>query len=160
MVLATACGGGLAQASPSRPGPHLGATEGCLPSFWAQPENLQLWEEHGADAAVGVFFPEPEQYASMTLSDALRATPKGDVRLKLIKQAVAAILNAAHDSIDFPYSRYENGVDGRPPIVPTVADLLRSGTEQQMAEFADDLASANALECPLEEKSTPLQSAR
>jgi len=156
LLIAAACGGGgVATPSPSRPGPHLGTTDGCPPSFWAKPENFQRWEELRPDAVVGVFFPEPEQYAEMTLADALQATSASDVRWVLIQQAIAAMLNGAHESLGYPYSRYELGVDGRPPIVPTVADLLQTGTEDQMAAFARELREANELGCRLELIPTP-----
>jgi hypothetical protein len=109
-----------------------------------------LWEEHRPDQLIGTFFPDPDEYAQLSLADALRRTPReDDVRRRLIRQAVAAMLNAAHESLGYPYSRYEIGIDGRPPIVPTVADLLRTGTPDEIVGFTRELAAANALGCPL-----------
>ena len=129
--------------------PHLGTTEGCKPSFWAKPGNFDLWEEHRPDDLVGIFFPEPADYAQLGLGDALQPTPDGDPRRTLIREAVAAILNAAHESLEYPYSRYQPGVDDRHPIVPTVAELLRTGTQSEMSDFERDLTAANDLGCPL-----------
>ena len=144
------CIGGSATPSPSRPGPRLGTTEGCSSSFWARPESFPRWEEYDPDDLVVKLFPDADEYAQMTLLDALHLTPDSDVRLILLRETTAAVLNAASESLEYPYSRYETGVAGRRPIVPTVADLLESGTDRQMAEFAKDLAVANALGCPLE----------
>jgi hypothetical protein len=114
------------------------------------PANFDIWEEHRPDEVVGMFFSEPDEYAQLPLADALQPTPaEDDVRRRLIRQAIAAILNAAHESLDYPYSRYEVGIDGRPPIVPTVAERLRTGATQEIAGFARELAAANRLGCPL-----------
>jgi hypothetical protein len=129
--------------------PYLGTTEGCKPSFWAMRGSFHLWEEYRPSDIVGRFFPDPDDYAQLTLADALRSAPGQDARRRLIRQAIAAMLNAAHESLDYPYSRYEVGIDGRPAIVPTVAELLRTGTTDDIAGFARDLAAANELGCPL-----------
>jgi hypothetical protein len=155
MLLATACGGVSATPSPSRPGPNLGTTEGCAPAFWSQPANFHHWEEHEPDQVVGLFFPEPARYAQFTLVEALRFADDGDSRLMLLREAVAAILNGAHESIDYPYSRYEVGVDGRPPIVPTTNELLNAGSESHVTTFALQLAEANRLGCPWKLDPTP-----
>jgi hypothetical protein len=109
-----------------------------------------LWEEHQPGQLVGLFFPEPDEYATLRLVDALRRTgDEEDARRALVREAVAAILNGAHESLGYPYSRYEIGVDGRPPVVPTVAELLRAGTTDAIERFMQDLAAANRLGCPL-----------
>jgi hypothetical protein len=125
-------------------------TDGCRPAFWARAINHDLWEEHEPSELVGGFFPEPEQYARLTLVEALgEPSPDRDVRRILIREAVAAILNAAHESLGYPYSRYQVGLQARPPIVPTVAELLRAGSSDQMVVFTQELAEANRLGCPL-----------
>jgi hypothetical protein len=97
-----------------------------------------------------MFFSQPAEYAQLPLADALRPTPgEDDVRRTLLREAIAAILNAAHESLAYPYSRYEVGIEGRPPIVPTVDELLQTGATQDMADFARELAAANELGCPL-----------
>lgn len=130
--------------------PHMGTTEGCPPSFWASVDNHDLWEEHRPDDLVGVYFWDPDEYAQLAFVDALQLTPvEADVRPTLVQEAIAAILNAAHESLEYPYSRYEVGIEGRPPIVPTVRELLRTGVADEIASFARELAEANALGCPL-----------
>ena len=136
--------------SSPRPGPHLGSTDGCRPAFWARARNFSLWEEHQPAQLVGEFFSEPEEFAGLRLVDALRRTGgDDDARRDLLREAVAGILNGAHESLGYPYSRYEAGLDGRPPLVPTVAELLRDGTTEQIEAFRQDLAAANRLGCPL-----------
>lgn len=150
-VVVAACSGpaGASPEASSTARPHLGTTEGCLPAFWADPNNFDQWEEYRPDDVVGKFLPESTDYAQLPLADALILRPGDDIRRTLIHQAVAAILNGAHESLEYPYSRYEVGSEGRPPIVPTVADLLKTGTDSEMADFTRKLADANDLGCPL-----------
>lgn len=137
--------------SPSpRPRPHLGTTDGCRPAFWARPRNFQLWEEYQPGELVREVFFELEEYGPLTLVDALRPTGgEEDARRVLLREAAAAILNGAHESLGYPYSRHETGVEGRLPIVPTVNGLFRDGTAEQIEAFTQDLAAANQLSCPL-----------
>ncbi len=115
-----------------------------------KPDHFGLWEEHRPTDLLGIFFPEPETYAQLSLVDALLPAGAGeDGHLRLIREAVAAILNAAHESLEYPFSRYGVGIGGRPPIIPTVASLLREGKTDEMASFAAELAAANGLGCPL-----------
>ncbi len=67
----------------------------------------------------------------------------------MIRQAIAAILNAAHESLEYPFRRYEVGIDDRPAIVPTVAELLQRSVAKDMTDFAAELSAANSLGCPL-----------
>jgi hypothetical protein len=136
-------------AATSIPGPHLGTTEGCTAAFWAMPSNFDLWEEHRPEDLVGTLFSEPVEHSQLQLAEALHPTSTGDVRRMLISEAIAAILNSAHDSLEYPYARHDTGIEGRAPVVPTVAELLRTGSPQAMAAFARELAAANRLGCPL-----------
>jgi hypothetical protein len=87
----------------------------------------------------------------MTLAQALDLpADDSDVRGALVREAIAAILNAAHESLEYPYSRFQIGIDGRPPIVPTVAELLRNGSSADIVKFTRLLAHANSLGCPLD----------
>lgn len=152
-LVVAACGGGGPSISPSTtPGgtPHVGSTEGCSPSFWAQAKNFALWQEHAPHELVRVFFPFPDQSAQLTLADALLPTHNDGGRGTLVRQAIAAILNAAHESLEYPYRQFDVGLGNRRPIVPTVAELLRTGTPDEMAGFAAELATANDLGCPLD----------
>lgn len=130
--------------------PYVGTTQGCDSSFWAMPDHFSSWEEYVPDQRVGSLFGHAENYAEMSLADALGNQTSGeDSRRTLLREAVTAALNAANDSLAFPYARYEDGVDGRPPIVPTTNRLLTSGTNAEIVEFINDLSLANHLECPL-----------
>jgi hypothetical protein len=108
---------------------HVGTTEGCAADEWRQPQFFDSWEEYQPGDLVGSVFPSAGPYFDMTLAQALEpsAAIGPDRGAALVREAVAAPLNAAHEDLEYPYRRYEEGIDGRPPIVPTVDRLLASG---------------------------------
>jgi hypothetical protein len=132
--------------------PHVGTTEGCAADEWRQPQFFDSWEEYQPGDLVGSVFPRAGPYFDMTLAQALEpsAAIGPDPGAALVREAVAALLNAAHEELEYPYRRYEEGVDGRPAIVPTVDRLLASGTIDEVVELTSDLADANGLGCPLD----------
>jgi hypothetical protein len=147
-----AFGGPVTSAHPSLPvvQPYLGSTQGCDASYWASPEHFQAWEEYQPDQLVGSLFGHARNFADMSLAEALANPLSGeDVRRALIRQAVTAALNAANDALAFPYARYNDGVDKRPPLVATTNRLLTSGADADIAKFTADLSQANQLGCPL-----------
>ena len=130
--------------------PYMGSTQGCAATFWANSEHYAAWEEYTPDQLVGTVFGHAGTYASMSFANALAGQTSGeDARRTLLRQAVAAALNAANDSLAFPYARYDTGVDGRPPLVPTTNRLFATGSDQEIAQFTSELAQANSLGCPL-----------
>jgi len=114
------------------------------------PDHFSVWEEYQPDQRVGSLYGHAGNYADMSFAEALGNQTSGeDVRLTLLREAVTAALNAANDSLAFPYARYDNGVDGRPPLVPTTNRLFTSGADAEIVQFTNDLSQANALGCPL-----------
>ncbi len=69
--------------------------------------------------------------------------------LILARAATAAFLNAAHEGVGYPWRRYAEGLDGRPPLVQTVNTALRSGDRDTMLTLAQKLDADNNLGCPL-----------
>lgn len=129
--------------------PFLGSTQGCDASFWASTDHFPAWEEYAPDQSVGSLFGHAGTYADMSLVDVLGTQASGeDARRILLREAVAATLNAANDALAYPYARYDTGVNGLPPIVPTTNRLLTSGTDAEILEFTGGLSGMNDLGCP------------
>jgi hypothetical protein len=59
----------------------------------------------------------------------------------LLKQAVAALLNAAHSNVNFPWSVSQ--------VISQVNAALASGDKDDMEDLADHLDYKNNLGCPL-----------
>jgi hypothetical protein len=128
--------------------PFLGATEGCNSTFWAS--HASAWEEYEPSQPISSIFSHAGSYASMTLIDALGGSASGeDARRALLREGGTAALNAANDSLGYPYARYSAGVGGRAPLIPTTNRLMTSGSDSEVAAFAAELAAANDLACPL-----------
>ena len=130
--------------------PYMGSTQGCDSTFWARPDHFPAWEEYDPGQRVGSVFGHAGTYSDMSLSDTLGNQTSGEAaRRALLREAVAAALNAANDSLAFPYARYDVGVGGRPAIVPTTNRFLTSGTDADILQFTSALSLANHLGCPL-----------
>ncbi len=130
--------------------PYIGSTQGCDWAYWASTNHFSAWQEYQPDQIVGSLFSHASTYADLTLADALGNQVNGeDVRRTLIREGVTAALNAAHDSLAYPFARYADGADGRPPLVPTINRLLTSGTDAEIVQFTADLSTADHLGCPL-----------
>jgi hypothetical protein len=141
-------GGSAPAGAATGSGSYVGSTEGCTAAFWADPAHYAAWEEYTTDQPVDSVLSHARGYESVTLAQAL-ALPDGTPRDVLVREAVASLLNAANDSLAYPFVRYSTGLDGRPAIVPTTNQLLTSGSDDDMASFAAQLAAANGLGCPL-----------
>lgn len=125
--------------------------EGCTPGYWKTHQNN--WEEYAPSTVVGKVFnfsgaPAPvAAYADTTFAEALRL--KGGRGLDgateiLLRAAVAATLNAAHEGLGYPLRRFVD--DG---IFEQVNAALASGDRQEMLELAAYLDRLNNLGCPL-----------
>jgi hypothetical protein len=128
---------------------RIGDNEGCTPGFWKN--NIGRWEEYSPNWTLGSVFVVPTGFSSLaddTLLDALSygggPTLQGKAKL-LLKQAVASILNAAHEGVGYPYRRFVNPF----AIVPTVNAALASGSRTTMEALKNTLDRANNLGCPL-----------
>jgi hypothetical protein len=117
--------------------------EGCTPGFW---KNLKQHEVFWTDPF------DPGDLVSSVFSATL-GTAAGNQTLiqalenggggvdALLRQAVAAVLNAASPAIDYPLSVDE--------IVDAVNDAISSGDADAIEELKDELDAANNLGCPL-----------
>ena len=79
----------------------MGNTAGCPPSAWANARNFALWQEHGPEELVRVFFRDPDEYAQLTLAEALQPVHEDGGSGTLLQHAIAPILNAAHESREY-----------------------------------------------------------
>jgi hypothetical protein len=125
--------------------------EGCTPGYWKN--HTTNWEEYSSGTLVGSVFDfsgapsAVAAYADTTFEEALRL--KGGSGLDgatqiLLRAAVAATLNAAHEGLGYPLRR--GGADG---IFAQVNAALASGDRQTMLDLARYLDSLNNLGCPL-----------
>lgn len=126
--------------------------EGCTPGYWkAHTDN---WEEANPDDLFSDTFSDGTSgvLVGVTLEQALAGSGgsggSGAERI-LARAATAAFLNAAHEGVGFPWRRYSNGLDGRPPLVATVVAALESGSRADMLALAARLDADNNLGCPL-----------
>ena len=147
LVAALALGvlGGALSASAVR----IGDDEGCTPGFWKN--NPGAWEEYSPDQTLGSVFAIPAEFGELADDTLMEALSYGggssdlDKARILLRQAVAAVLNAAHEGIGYPYRR-----DAAPlMIIPSVNAALASGNTTTMENLKNTLASANELGCPL-----------
>jgi hypothetical protein len=151
-LLAVGCSGPAATPTPTPNPPHTGTTEGCPSTYWQQPEHFDEWEEYQPGHVVGTFYKVSGPLAGMTLAEVLEQpaeTVDEDPVRTLLREAVTALLNAAHEELEYPYSRYTGGAEGRPPLVETVDGVLAQGDTGQIQDFAAELAEVNGLGCPL-----------
>lgn len=144
-ALALSLGAGVAPAVATNIG-H----EGCTPGYWKNHKNN--WEEASPTKLVSSVFNVSSALSTTTFAQALSLQGgKGiaGAERTLIRAAVAAYLNAAHEGVGYPWRRYAEGLDGRPPLVQAVNDALASGDRQTMLALAAQLDADNNLGCPL-----------
>ncbi|MBA2556601.1 MAG: hypothetical protein H0V12_04525, partial [Chloroflexi bacterium] len=114
--------------------------------------HTSAWEEYSPSQTIGSVFMNAEPYANLTLLQglSLRGGPGIDgAKQILLRAAIAAVLNAAHDSLGYPGRRFQPGLDGRDPIIPEVNAALGSGDRNQIITLAGELDRDNNLGCPL-----------
>ncbi|MFB3787144.1 MAG: DUF4114 domain-containing protein [bacterium] len=123
--------------------------EGCTPGYWKN--HLDSWVATGYS---------PTEYVSDVFGDDLPSIlddlmgktllqalsfgggsgVTGGAKI-LLRAAVAALLNASHPDVDYPYAPQE--------IIDDVKDALASNNRTTMLTLAAELDSANNLGCPL-----------
>lgn len=119
--------------------------EGCSQGFWKN--HTSAWQVLDPADTVGGVFANAAAYGlgDATLHQAL-AFPGGssltDAAQILLRQAVAAVLNAYHDSVQYPRTVAEITLD--------VDNALASGNRSNMLSLAAALDGDNNLGCPLE----------
>lgn len=125
--------------------------EGCTPGYWKN--HTTNWEEYSSGTLVGSVFDfagtptAVAAYADTTFEEALRL--RGGSGLDgatqiLLRAAVAATLNAAHEGLGYPLRRA-----GQNGIFAQVNAALASGDRQTMLDLAKYLDRLNNLGCPL-----------
>jgi hypothetical protein len=119
--------------------------EGCSQGYWKN--HTGAWQVLAPTDFVASVFANAGLHGlgGATLHDALGfaggSTLAGAAQT-LLRQAVAAVLNAYHDSVEYPRTVAE--------IVLDVNDALASGNRSQMLSLAAALDGDNNLGCPLE----------
>ena len=120
--------------------------DGCKSVFWKK--HSECWECFSQDDLVGWVFlvpPELHELADDTLMDALKykggSGYEGAARL-LLKQAVAAVLNACHSDVDYPMSVGE--------VISNVDNALRTLDRGEMRGLRHILKRNNNLGRPID----------
>lgn len=124
--------------------------QGCTPGYWKN--HTDNWEEYGPHTTIGSQFllpPSLSSFGSVTFLGALQGGGgpgvPGAAKI-LLRAAVAAYLNAAHEGLGYPYRRFDDPFD----IHARVDAALASGDRDTMLALADTLDRANNLGCPLD----------
>jgi hypothetical protein len=122
--------------------------EGCTPGFWMQPQHLDAWVTYTPGQTLGSVFTLTGDFAGLagvTLLEALSfegGPTITDAAEVLLRQAVAALLNAASPDVDYPLTEAE--------IIAQVNAALASGDRETILALAEQLDTFNNLFCPLD----------
>jgi hypothetical protein len=121
--------------------------EGCTPGFWKQPQHLDEWVGFSPSQTLESVFDVPDAFGldDVTLLAALDfegGSTTADAAEVLLRQAVAAILNAASPDVDYPLTVAE--------IIAQVNAALASGDRATILALAEELDTFNNLFCPLD----------
>jgi hypothetical protein len=136
----TVLAGGAAQAV------NIGQ-EGCTPGYWKN--HTENWQEQRPTSMLRNIFSSlvGTRYATLTFEQALSfkggSGTDGATRI-LLRAATAAVLNAAHEGLGYPYRRYTQFM-----IIQKVNQAIASGDRATMLALATTLDEANNLGCPL-----------
>jgi hypothetical protein len=121
--------------------------EGCTPGFWKQPQHLDAWVGFSPSQTLESVFDVPDAFGldDVTLLAALDfegGPTTADAAEVLLRQAVAALLNAASPDVDYPLTVAE--------IIAEVNAALASGDRATILALAEELDTFNNLFCPLD----------
>ena len=123
--------------------------EGCTPGYWKN--HTDNWEEYSPTQTLSELWDFPaslSQFESWTLLEALSAGGgtgiTGATRI-LLRAAVAAYLNAAHEGVGYPYRRFDQPGELEDQINAALASEKRG----VILRLATKLDTANNLGCPL-----------
>jgi hypothetical protein len=131
--------------SPS-PSPTRPPSEGCSPGYWKQPHHVDSWVGFEPDQTLESVFDVPDAYGldDVSLLDALSfrggSSDAAAARI-LLRQAVAALLNASNPDVEFGLTTTQ--------VVADVNAALASGERATILELAEELDRLNNLGCPL-----------
>jgi len=118
--------------------------QGCSHGYWKN--HTEAWPEayDPSDLVVGVFTSWSGD-SSLTLLQAMQFKGPGDTvedaQRILLQQAVASLLNAAHDDVNFPMSVAD--------LTTAVNAALAGSDRDAILALKDDLDEKNNLGCPL-----------
>jgi prealbumin domain-containing protein len=118
--------------------------EGCSHGYWKNHESAWASTGYAPSQTVGSIFSGSDPLASSTLLDALKfkggSTIAGAKQI-LLRQAVAALLNAAHPGVAFPRTTAQ--------VIAAVNAALASNDRTTILDLASALDADNNLGCPL-----------
>ena len=142
----------LGVATPAPAGATNIGHEGCTPGYWKN--HTDNWQEAKPTTIFANRYSAGTSgvLIGLTFKDTLQGGGGPGVagaELILARAATAAYLNAAHEGLGYPWRRVSEGLDGRPPLVPTVNEALASGDRDTMLALASRLDDDNNLGCPL-----------
>ena len=130
-------------------GAHNIGNEGCTPGYWKN--HTDNWEEYTTDTKLSTLWTFPaelSEFGDWTMLEALQAQGgpgvKGATEI-LIRAAVAAYLNAAHEGVGYPYRRAAAPFNIKSHVNAALASLNRG----KIIDLASTLDKANNLGCPL-----------
>ena len=111
--------------------------EGCTPGFWKN--HPEVWVGFATGQTVGsVFTGFSSALSSLTLLQGLSTGGGGEIAL--MRHAIAALLNAAHPSVDYPLTTAA--------IIAMVNAALASGDDDEIESLKDMLDRANNAHAP------------
>lgn len=120
---------------------------GCTPGYWKNHEDSWGGTGYSPGQTVGSVFSGASAFPSQAANTLLQALQggggsglEGGARI-LLRAAVAALLNAAHSGVDYPWTTAE--------IIADVNAALTSGNRNTMLDLAAELDDDNNLGCPL-----------
>lgn len=123
--------------------------DGCTPGYWKN--HTSNWEEYTTSTKVGNNFQIPSQlsqFQNWTFLQALQGGGGPDLAGAakiLLRAAVAAFLNAAHDGLGYPLQRDQ----GSPTLRQRINAAFASLDRDTMLALATELDSLNNSDCPL-----------
>ncbi len=147
--LAAAVMAGSVALAPVATAQNIG-TEGCTPGYWKNHTESWVGTVYRPNRQLENVFDLPPtlaEYGDLTLLQALSL--RGGSGLDgaaeiLLRAATAAVLNAAHEGVAYPYRRFTQFM-----IITKVNSALASGDRSQILSLAETLDEANNLGCPL-----------
>jgi hypothetical protein len=114
-------------------------TQGCSHGFWKN--NTGAWVGYAPSTTLGSAFANvPPSLANNTFSEALNFQGNVGSEGRLLLQAVAALLNAAHPDVGYPLTEAE--------VKARVSNALAGSASDEEA-VKDELDGFNNLACPL-----------
>jgi hypothetical protein len=120
--------------------PPPGGADGCTPGYWKQPHHFDSWQGYAPtdkfNAVFGVTGPFSD---SLTLAEALGLNGGG--ANALARHAVAALLDAAHSSVDYALTTAQ--------VISDTKQALESGQATTIEATKNRFALLNERRCPL-----------